>query len=110
MMPALSFPQYIETPMTSKLNILIIGASGGVARAFLKRIGRDRERIGRLLLVDRGEGLLSDAFIPHRALNYEFVRTNVDARNDLESYLSLLEKHSIHLVIDLSVNETRPML
>ncbi len=96
--------------MTSKLNILIIGASGGVARAFLKRIGHDRERIGGLLLADRGEGLLSDAFIPHRALNYEFIRTNVDARNDLESYLSLLEKHSIHLVIDLSVNETRPML
>jgi hypothetical protein len=96
--------------MASKLNILIIGASGGVARAFLKRIGRDRQSIGRLLLADRHEGLLRDAFIPHKALNYEFIKTNVDARNDLETYRTLLRKYSIHLVIDLSVNETRPML
>ena len=96
--------------MTSKWNILIIGASGGVARAFLKRLDADRERMGRLLLVDRGEGLLNDPFIPHRALNYEFIKTNVDIAKDLESYMTLLERHSIHLVIDLSVNETRPML
>jgi hypothetical protein len=43
-------------------------------------------------------------------LNYAFIKTNVDARNDLDSYLTLLREHSIHLVIDLSVNETRPML
>ena len=96
--------------MASKLNILIIGASGGVARAFLKRIGRDRQSIGRLLLADRHEGVLRDAFIPHKALNYEFIKTNVDATNDPETYRTLLREYSIHLVIDLSVNETRPML
>jgi hypothetical protein len=96
--------------MASKLNILIIGASGGVARAFLKRIGRDRQSMGRLLLADRHEGVLRDAFIPHKALNYEFIKTSVDARNDLETYRTLLREYSIHLVIDLSVNETRPML
>ena len=96
--------------MTSKLNTLIIGASGGVGRAFLKRIGPHRQSLGKVLLADRHEGLLRDAFIPHKALNYEFIKTNLDARKDLATYLTLLGEHSIHLVIDLSVNETRPML
>jgi hypothetical protein len=43
-------------------------------------------------------------------LNYEFIRMNVDERNDRGSYEALLHRHGIHVVVDLSVNETRAML
>jgi hypothetical protein len=93
-----------------KKNLLIIGAAGGVGRAFLHRIVGDRERLGKLVLVDRDDGLSSDSFVPHRLLDYEFIRMNVDERNDRDAYEALLRRHDIHAVIDLSVNETRAIL
>jgi len=93
-----------------KRNVLIIGAAGGVGRALLHRIAEDRHRVGKLVLVDRDDGLSSDRFVPHRRLDYEFIRMNVDESNDRESYAALLHRHDIHVVIDLSVNETRAIL
>lgn len=90
--------------------MLIVGAAGGVGRAFLLRIAEDRRRLGNLVLVDRDDGLSSDRFVPHRRLDYEFIRMNVDEKNDRGSYEALLRLHGIHVVIDLSVNETRAML
>jgi len=93
-----------------KPNILIIGASGGVAGAFLKRIVRDRVHLGKLLLVDRFDRLLHDPFFPHRELSYEFLKADIDVRGARSAYLEIIEERGIHVVIDLSVNETRPML
>jgi len=96
--------------MIEKPNILIIGASGGVAGAFLKRIVRDRAHLGKLLLVDRCDRLLHDPFFKRTELNCEFLKTNIDVRGGRTAYLEIIEERGIHVVIDLSVNETRPML
>lgn len=96
--------------MNGTRNVLIIGAGGGVGRAFLHRIAADRKRLGKLVLVDRDDGLLGDALLPHRLLNYEFFRRNVDEREDRDSYEALLRRHEIHIAVDLTVNETRALL
>lgn len=96
--------------MMHKPNILIIGASGGVAGAFLKRIVGDRAYLGKLLLVDRYDRLLHDPFFTPSALTYEFMRANIDVREGGTEYHEIIEKHGIQVVIDLSANETQPML
>ena len=91
-------------------NILIIGASGGVAGAFLKLIGAERDRFGSLVLVDVSDRLCRDSTLCLDRLRGEFFRHRVDVRTDPAAYRSLLKDRSIDIVIDLSVNETRPML
>jgi len=96
--------------MSHRRNLLIIGASGGVAGAFLKRIAGHRNQWERLVLVDRDDRLLRDPFIPHGRLDYEFVKATVDVKGDRASYLNLLGTSGAEVVIDLSINETRPMI
>jgi len=96
--------------MTDKKNLLIIGASGGVARALLKLLAPDRERFGALTLVDRCDRLRADPFLPTDALRAEFLQADFDAVAAPEAYRSLLKARDIHVAVDLSVNETRPML
>ena len=96
--------------MEKKKNILIIGACGGVGRAFLRTLARDRGRLGKLVLVDKQEPLLDDRFLPHQKLDYEFKKMAIDVEKRQQDYLRLLKTHGIDIVIDLSVNETRAML
>jgi hypothetical protein len=96
--------------MKKNPNLLIIGASGGVANALLQQMVKDRQQLNRLVLVDRDDRLLHNPFIPHEALDYEFVNRTIDVNQDRAAYLGLLQSHGIHVVIDLSINETRPML
>jgi len=96
--------------MNRKKNILIIGACGGVGRALLQRLVKEREPVGALLLVDKQEPRVDDQGLPFQKLNGEFLRTTIDLDNGRDDYLYLLKTHGIDVVIDLSVNETRAML
>jgi saccharopine dehydrogenase-like NADP-dependent oxidoreductase len=96
--------------MEFRPNILIIGASGGVAGAFLRKVVARRNEFNRLVLVDRTDYLLANNFIPHRALDYEFVHTTVDVEKERSAYVDLLHTSDAHVVIDLSINESRRML
>jgi saccharopine dehydrogenase-like NADP-dependent oxidoreductase len=96
--------------MEFKPNILVIGASGGVGAAFLKRVAPRRQELRRLVLVDRTDRVLTDRFVPHGELCYEFVRADVDVEKRPAAYLDLLKAFGIHVVVDLSVNESRKML
>jgi len=96
--------------MPQKKNILLIGASGGVASAFLKKLAHDRKTLARVVLVDMNAGLPHNRFIPHEDLAYEFIKTKIDVENDLAGFVGLLERFEIHVTVDLSVNVTRPML
>jgi len=91
-------------------NVLIIGACGGVGRAFLRMLARDRGRLGKLVLVDKQDQLLDDRLLPHQELDYEFQKTAIDVDKHREDYVRLLKIHGIDMVIDLSVHETRAML
>jgi len=96
--------------MTEKKNLLIIGAAGGVAGAFLKRLADDRNRFGSLVLIDAVDRMGSDPALCWDRLGAEFLHRRVDAGADRAGYRALLENRRIDVVIDLSVNETRPML
>jgi saccharopine dehydrogenase-like NADP-dependent oxidoreductase len=96
--------------MKAKRNVLIIGASGGVARAFLRRIAAERRSLGKLVLIDRDDVLLTDPYLRQDVLDYEFVKADIDERNDRVLYETLLHRHGIEVVIDLSINETRSIL
>ena len=93
--------------MDREKNILIIGACGGVGRAFLRTLGPERGRLGKLLLVDRRDPWVDDR-VPD--LNGEFLKAAIDVDRHRDDYLGLLKAHRIDTVIDLSVNETRAML
>jgi saccharopine dehydrogenase-like NADP-dependent oxidoreductase len=107
---ALGQREQVKEGMNEKRNVLIIGASGGVARAFLRRIAGERKSLGKLVLVDRDGSLLTDPYIPQDGLDYEFVKADIDEKNHRRSYEDLLHRHGIGVVIDLSVNETRSIL
>ncbi len=96
--------------MAEVKNLLVIGASGGVAGAFLKMFAPERGRFGTLLLVDSNDRMRRDPNLPHKALRAEFLCRRPDAAAGPADYRSLLAERRIDVVIDLSVNETRPML
>ena len=91
-------------------NLLIIGACGGVGRAFLRTLVTERGRLGKLVLVDQQDQLRDDRFLGHQELGYEFLKAAIDGDTHQRDYLRLLKTHRIDMVIDLSVNETRAML
>lgn len=96
--------------MGKKPNLLIIGASGGVAGAFLQKMAGLRQRFGRLVLIDRKDGLRANRAIPHQVLAYDFICDRLEVAVSPAAYLQLLENCGINIVLDLSVNETRGML
>jgi hypothetical protein len=96
--------------MRKKPNVLIIGASGGVAAALLRRVVKHRTQMGGIVLVDREESVLRDSGIPHRDVAYEFIKAGIDVKNNVKAYVQLLAAKDIDIVVDLSINETRRML
>jgi homospermidine synthase len=96
--------------MEKKKNLLIIGASGGVGRAFLHKLAKDRGRLGKLVLVDKQDPLLDDRVFSHQEPDCEFLKATIDVDERQDDYLRLLKTHCIDIVIDLSVIETRAML
>jgi hypothetical protein len=96
--------------VSAKKNILIIGACGGVGRAFLRMLREERGGLGKLVLVDKQDPWEDDGRVFFRELNGEFVKANIDVDPGREEYLHLLKTHWIDMVIDLSVNETKAML
>jgi Saccharopine dehydrogenase NADP binding domain len=91
-------------------NLLIIGACGGVGRAFLRKLVTERGRLGKLVLVDRQEPWVDDESLSFRELTAEFLKASIDVEKGREDYLRLLKTRGIDIVVDLSVNETRAML
>lgn len=96
--------------MDRKKNILIIGACGGVGRAFLRTLLKERGRLGELLLVDKEALWAGDGGLCFQELKAEFLKATIDVDHHQDDYLGLLKSRGIDIVVDLSVNETRAML
>lgn len=90
-------------------NLLVLGASGHVAQAFLRRLGGRRAQFGRLVLLDRNEHVRKDRFLEHGRLRYEFVRQRLRWPDD-GSYRELLRRYEIDIVLDLTDMDTLPVL
>jgi hypothetical protein len=91
-------------------NLLVLGASGNVARAFLRRLSRPRDQFGQLVLLDKGEHVLHDRFIEHQRLEYRFIRHRLAFPQDNSYYRQLLRRHRIGIVLDLTDIDTLPVL
>src|SRR5689334_40425 len=90
-------------------NLLVLGASGHVAQAFLRRLGGRRAQFGRLVLLDRNAHVLKDRFLEHGRLRYEFVRHRLRWPDD-GTYRELLRRHEVDVVLDLTDMDTLPVL
>lgn len=93
-----------------KPNLLLLGASGTVANAFLHYLVRNRGILGRLVLLDCSRGLLSNRYLNHEVLDYTFVHDMVSIPARKKEYLALLKKHHIDIVIDLTDADSLPIL
>ena len=90
-------------------NLLILGASGNVARAFLRRLGGRRAHFGRLLLLDKSDRVLDDRNLEHRRLDYRFVRHRLRFPQGNTYYRQLLRRYQIDVVVDLTDADTLPV-
>lgn len=91
-------------------NLLILGASGNVARAFLRRLGGRRSHFGRLILLDKTDHVRHDRYLEHRRLDYRFIRHRLQFPDDFPYYRQLLRRHRINIVVDLTDADTLPLL
>ncbi len=88
---------------------MVLGASGHVAQAFLRRLGGRRDLFGSLVLVDRNENVLENRFLEHSRLCYSFEQQEVRPRENKASYHRLLDRHNVDIVLDLTDLDTVPI-
>lgn len=90
-------------------NLLVLGASGLVAQAFLRRLGGRRDQFGELLLLDRNERVTANRFLEHKRLRYTFLRRRLRLPEDARSYVELLRERAVDIVLDLTDLDTQPV-
>lgn len=91
-------------------NLLILGASGHVAQAFLLRLQAQREKFGRLVLLDPDDRLLKGLYLDQARLEYRFIRRRLCFPEDTRYFHRLLKLHRIDIVLDLTDLDTAPVL
>ncbi|HHY85730.1 MAG TPA: hypothetical protein GYA07_09395 [Verrucomicrobia bacterium] len=91
-------------------HLLILGASGHVAQAFLHRLQARRGDFGNLVLLDRDDRVVRDPYLDHSLLDYSFVHRPVQLPDDTAEYHRLLREHEIDVVVDLTDLDTLPVL
>src|SRR3989344_2001358 len=85
-----------------KINLLVIGASGGVANAFLHHLSDYRSLFNKLVLLDKNNKVLKDKFIDHKILNYKFIHKRIELPKKEKEYLNILKKEKINIVLDIT--------
>jgi len=95
---------------TPRPNLLVVGASGNVARAFLRRLGGQRCHFGELVLLDKNQRVLTAPHLDHQRLDYRFLRRHLSLPRDQRWFARLLQKHRIQMVLDVSTHPTLPIL
>lgn len=91
-------------------NLLILGASGQVAQAVLRRLPGFRDQFGKLVLLDHNDFVVSNRFLDHARLDYRFIRRVLRLPEDEAAYLQLLREQQIDVVLDLTDLSTLPVL
>jgi hypothetical protein len=99
----------VEERKRRQPNLLVLGASGHVAQAFLRRLGGRRDQFGALVLLDRNERVRHNRFLEHSRLRYEFVRQQLQFPRDESAYVQLLRRKKIQIVLDLTDMDTLPV-
>lgn len=81
---------------------MVVGASGGVANAFLHHLKEHRGLFDKVVLVDKNNKVLRDRFIDHKALDYIFLRKKIELPEKEKEYAGLIKKYKIGIVLDIT--------
>jgi hypothetical protein len=93
-----------------KPNLLVLGASGGVANAFLHNLVHHRNLFNELILLDRNKKVLSDIYINHKELKYFFIHKEIKLPELEKEYIKILRKHKIDIVLDITDMDSIPII
>lgn len=104
------WPFVMVEPAPRPPNLLILGASGHVAQAFLQRLAARRGDFGRVVLVDPNDDVLRNPYLDHALLDYEFMPRAIQFPNDTADYHRLLRRKEINVVLDVTDLDTLPVL
>lgn len=91
------------------MNLLILGASGGVGTALLIYLAEHRGLFNKLVLLDKNNKLLSNKFIDHKSLDYLFLNETIRLPLGEDRYYRLLKDNNVDTVLDLTDDETLPI-
>ena len=83
-------------------NLLVLGASGGVANAFLHHLNNYRRLFNKVFLLDKNNKVLRDSFIDHKILDYKFIHKKIMLPQRKGEYLSMLKRFKIDIVLDIT--------
>ena len=92
-----------------KINLLILGASGGVAHAVLQYLVHHRNFFNQLVLVDKKTNILKNPYLDHASLKYIFIHEEIDVLKKEKEYKNILKKYDISLVVDLTDADSLPL-
>ena len=90
-------------------NLMILGASGGLANAVLHSLVHHRSLFNKLILLDKNKKVLQNPYLDHHNLKYIFIHKELKSGR-MKEYLALLKKHKINLVLDVTDALTIPLI
>ncbi|HOI45145.1 MAG TPA: saccharopine dehydrogenase C-terminal domain-containing protein [Candidatus Aminicenantes bacterium] len=92
-----------------KPNLLILGASGGVGTSLLIYLAEHRDVFDQLILLDKGEEVLSNEYLDHERLDYLFLNQTLRLPQAEDEYHRLLKDKHVDIVLDVTDDETLPL-
>ncbi|MBI2666455.1 saccharopine dehydrogenase NADP-binding domain-containing protein [Candidatus Woesearchaeota archaeon] len=92
-----------------KTNLLILGASGGVAHAVLQYLVHHRNFFNRLILLDKKDEVVKNPYLDHATLHYTFIHEEINILKKEKTYRNILKKYEISLVLDLTDADSLPL-
>ena len=95
--------------MKLKPNLLILGASGGLANAVLHSLVHHRSLFNKLVLLDKNKKVIANPYLDHKNLNYAFIHKELKSGR-MDEYQNLLKKHKINIVLDVTDALTIPII
>ncbi len=93
-----------------KPNLMILGASGGLANAVLHALAHHRSFFNKLILLDKNKKVITNPYLDHQNLNYKFIHRELKFSEGKYHYLALLKTHRIDIVLDLTDAESMPLI
>lgn len=93
-----------------KPNLLVLGASGGLANAFLHHFVHHRDLFNKLVLLDKNKKIIKNPYLAHRSLKYTFIHQELKLPEEKSKYLAILKKYKITIVLDLTDSRSIPLL
>ncbi len=96
--------------LPNKPSILILGASGGVAGAFLQLLEKKRNRFSNVILIDKSDLIEQSGVVDFKKNNFIFLKKEITPTNVYGLFEELKSKYNISIVLDLTDCDMSPIL